>query len=250
MKTSNKLIFAASLLLVISLFAFDYMTRLEYFSGRYKNPYKDFATLKLKDFDAVDVNSTSAANVKFIQGPFRVMVDTNALNFVRITQQGDRLQINVAFEHSYVYNPHPYLVVISCPRLSEVSVNAIFTAGNKKIVDTVYREDWSMRQNLIEGFKEDSLSIRQTYGGSIVFSGNHIKFLNAVAGSDVGSGSRIIILKNNTFQNATLDILNRSKLLLDGESIQNLKYHLADSARMTITGASQNILKNSKSYQK
>ncbi len=243
MKTSNKLVLAAVLLLVLSLLAFDYLIRSEYLSGSYKNPYKDFVTLKFKDFDKVDINSSTAANVKFVQGPFSVMVDTNALEYVRIKQQGDRLQINAAFESNYLYNPHPYIVFIACPKLSEVNTNAIYTAGNKQAIDTILREEWNMRQNLIEGFKEDSLSIRQTYGSSIIISGNRIRVLNAAVGSDAGSESKITILENNQLQYATLDILNRSKFLLDGKSIQNLKYHLADSARLILTGAAQNILK-------
>lgn len=243
MKTSNKLILAAILLLVISLVAFDYLIRSEYVSGSYKNPYKDFATLKFKDFDKVDISSSTIANVKFVQGPFSVKVDTNALEYVRIKQEGNRLQINAAFESNYLYNPHPYIVFISCPELSEVNTNAIYTAGSKQVIDTTLREGWSMRQNLIEGFKQDSLSIRQTYGSSIIISGNQIRALKAIVGSDAGSESKITILKNNRLQNATLDILNRSKFLLDGKSIQNLNYHLADSAKLILTGAAQNILK-------
>jgi len=250
MKTSNKLILTAVLLLLFALTAYNYLLKAEYLSGRYKDPYRSYITLKFKDFDTVDVNSTTAVNVKFIQGPFSVRVDADALDFAKIKQRGRCLEINAAFKRNYIQNPNPYIVVVSCPKLTEVNTNAIFIAGNKQIIDTIFREDWRMRQNLIEGFKEDSLSIRQYYGSSIILSGNHISILNMVSGLNPGSFSKTEILNSNLFQQATVDVLNRSKFLLDGKAIKNLKYYLADSAKMTLTGSSQNLINNSKPQQK
>jgi hypothetical protein len=250
MKTSNKLVTVAFLLILASLFVYDHLLKAEYISGRYKDPYGNYITLKFKDFDTVDVNSTSAVNVKFIQGAFSVRVDNDAIDFTKIKQEGNRLKIDAAFKGDYINNPNLYIVVISCPKLTEVNANAIFKEGNKLIIDTIFREDWRMRQNLIEGFNEDSLSTRQYYGNSIILSGNHIRMLNAIVGLNPHSFSKIAILKNNQFQQATIDVLNRSKVLLDGKTIQNLEYHLADSAQMILTGAAQNIVNDSNSYQK
>ena len=250
MKTSNKLILTALLLLLIALTAYNYLLKAEYDSGRYKDPDRNYITLKFKDFDTVDVNSTSAVNVKFIQGPFSVRVDADALGFTKIKQEGRRLKLNAVFERGYIQNFSPYVVIITCPNLAEVNANATFIAGNKNITDTVYRDDWRMRQNLIEGFKQDSLSIRQSYGSSIKLSGNHIRILNVVAGLNPRSISNTDILNNNQFQWATIDVLNRGKVTLSGKVTQYLKYHLADSAQMIFTGNAQNIIINSKSYQK
>ena len=84
MKTSNKLILAALLLVLISLFGYDYLLKEAYVSGRYKDPYRDFATLKFKNFDTVDIVSSTAANVKFVQGPFSVRIDTNFLSYAKV----------------------------------------------------------------------------------------------------------------------------------------------------------------------
>jgi len=249
-KTSNKLILAALFLLLVSLTGYDYLLRAEYISGRYRDPYSTFITLKFTNFDAVDVNSTSAVNVKFVQGPFSVRVDTGALEFAKFKQQGNRLKIYATFKGDYIQNGNPYIVVISCPKLTEVNTNAIFIAGNKQVTDTVYREDWHMRQNLIEGFTEDSLSIRQSFGSNIILSGNHIRVFNAVVGINTWSFAETFILKNNQFQQANVDVLNRSHLLVEGQTIHDLKYHLADSAKITFTGSAQDILNKSKSQQK
>ncbi|HTE02030.1 MAG TPA: hypothetical protein VK668_22230 [Mucilaginibacter sp.] len=246
MKTSSKLIAVAAFLILVSLLVYNYQLKAEYASGRYKNPYRNFVTLKLKDFDAVDINSTTAANVKLVQGPFSVRIDSAALEYVNIKQQGNRLKINADFVRDFRYNYNPYIIVISCPKLSEVTTNAAYIANRKQVIDTMYSGEWNMRQNLVEGFTQDSLSVHQTYGSAIIFSGNHIRAFNAVTGTDAGSGPKITILDNNKFQSATIDILNKSQLQLNGNSVQNLKYHLADSARMITTGAAQTTINNSK----
>jgi hypothetical protein len=250
MKTSNKLIAAAFLLVLVSLFVYDHLLKGEYLTKKYVNPYKSYTTLKFKNFDTVDLVSSTAANVKFIQGPFSVKIDPDALDYVRLKQYGGRLQINAGFEHNYLYNQNTYILIISCPKLAAVYASAIYTANNKQVIDTVVREDWNMRKVLISGFKEDSLLVKQDYGSTITLSNNYIHFLNAVTGIKQGSGSKIDIQNNNTFQKANLNILNRSWLLLKGGTIQNLEYHLADSAKMIISPAAQNLINNSKPQQK
>ena len=244
MKTSNKLIIAGLLLLLISVIVYDYQIKAAYDSGSYKNPYREFTTLKFRDFDTVDVISSTAANVKFIQGPFKVSIDSSALEFVRVKQQGGRLQITVDFEHDYQYNPNPYVMVISCPKLSEANINAIYKANGKQVIDTAVKEEWNMRRVLIEGFKEDSLSIRQDYASTVLLSNNNIGSIRIATGERTGSGSKLIILKNNSFRNATIDILNKSNFFLNEAVIQHLNYHIADSARMVVNGAAQNLIKN------
>jgi Putative auto-transporter adhesin, head GIN domain len=243
MKTSNKLILAALLLLVVSLVSYDYMIKSEFLSGTYLNPYKDFVTLKFKDFDVVDVNSSTAANVKFVQGPFSVRIDTNAMEYVRFKQQSNRLQINAVFENNYLYNNHPFLIIISCPKLSQVNANATYSANNKQIIDTIVKDDWNMKQVLIEGFKQDSLSIRQDYGSTVVLANNNIRLVKATVGKSPGSGSKIIVLKGNQFQDVNFDILNKSRFLLNDAVIHNLSYNLADSAKLVLSGAAKKFLK-------
>ncbi len=242
MKTSNKLVIAALLFLLVSLVVYDYKLKEAYSSGSYKNPYREFINLKFKNFDAVDVVSSTAANVKFIQGPFKVMIDTNTLQFVRIKQKGRRLEVKVNFEYEYLYNPNPYIIVISCPKLLELNADARYTTNGKQVIDTVVREEWNMRQVLIDGFKQDSLSIRQDYGSTVVLSGNTINSVYAVSGESEGSGSKLVILKNNHLHNATINILQKSTFVLQQAEIQNLNYHITDSARMITSGAVKNLL--------
>ena len=117
MKTSNKFIFAALVLILASLTWYDVSLKAEYLSGNYKSPYSGYTHLKYTGFNIVDLNSSTAANVKFIQGPFGVWVDNSATDYVVLRQQGNQLRITAAFEDNYRWDLNPYVVIISCPIL-------------------------------------------------------------------------------------------------------------------------------------
>ena len=57
------------------------------------------------------------------------------------------------------------------------------------------------------------------------------------------SRSNMTILNDNRIGTADLDIRNQSRFKLECKQIQNLTYRLADSARLIVTGATQNMLK-------
>jgi hypothetical protein len=249
MKTSNKLILAAMGLTLVLLTWYDLRLKAEYLSGSYKIPYSNYATLNYTGFDIVELNSSTAANVKFVQGPFSVRVDNNAMGFVVIKQQGNRLTIDAAFERNYRWNPNPYVIVISCPTLTRLTTGATYRADNRIVTDTIVREDWNMRQVMIDGFTQDSLRIEQDYGSTVVLAGNTIRSLKAVIGKSDGSGSKIILQPDNEFRVAALDIGHRSTFILQNAHIQNLTYHLADNANLTLTGNAQHLLNQTKLYQ-
>ena len=79
------------MIILVSLVGYDFLLKAEYASGNYKIPFKDYKLLEWKDFDKVDVNGSTAANVKFVQGPFSVRIDNYAVDFVNIKQQAESL---------------------------------------------------------------------------------------------------------------------------------------------------------------
>ncbi len=78
-------------------------------------PDKDYVTLNFKDFDVIDLPSSTAANVKIIQGPFSVRIDENAKSYVKVSQEGSHLLVNACFEGNYQTTSSPYILLISCP---------------------------------------------------------------------------------------------------------------------------------------
>jgi hypothetical protein len=243
MKRSNWLVMSALALIVFSLFLHDRLLSAMYLSGGYKNPYLYFVTLQNKNFDKVDLISSNAANVKFIQGPYKIIIDSNARDYVNITQNGRILHISANYDkNDFRYNENPYLIVISCPILKEVNAGASYQAHNKPVTDTIVREDWKMRRVLIDGFKLDSLSIRQNYGSTIELANNHISSLRAEIGIAPKSGSKLMLSKDNHFQSAYFNVLHKSQLVIDEAKIATLNYHLADSAQLVVSGASQQLI--------
>jgi hypothetical protein len=250
MKTSNQLMLIALLVTVASMVAFDFLLKAAYLSGDYKIPFKNYITLQWKDFDIVDLGSSNTANVKFIQGPFSVRIDGHAREYIRLSQTGNRLAIDASFEGNYFGNSNQYLLVISCPTLTRVYAGATYRSNNNEVTDTIAREDWNMRQVLIDGFKQDTLSIVQDYGSTVVLANNTIRSLYALVGKSEGSGSKIILQDSNQFGDATLNIEHKSKLLLENATIQHLSYWLGDSATLVLSGNAQDLLNHSKSYLK
>jgi len=244
MKTSNKLIIVVVLVILFSLVVYDLLLKAAYMSGDYKIPYKNYVSLPWKDFDIVEVNSSTAANVQFVQGPFSVKIDDRALEYTTVRQQGNRLQINANFEHNYSWNPHPYILLISCPKLTKVYANATYYDDKRPVTDTIVREGWNMRKVLIDGFKQDSLTVEQDYGSTVILSNNTIHSLHADIGKSERSGSVIILEKSNQFDNASLDIGNRSKLQLENCKISHLAYHVADNAKLIVSGEAHDVLNN------
>jgi hypothetical protein len=250
MKTSNKFFYSGLLLTLLTLFAYDLLLKTEFQSGRYKDPYSNYAVLPFRDFDVLDLNSSTAANVKFIQGSFSVRIDKNALEYVKVKQSGNRLQIDAIFKYNYFGNPNPYILVISCPKLAALNTNASYRANDRTVTDSIAREDWNMRQILVDGFEQDSLNISQDYGSTVVLANARIRSVNAVIGKSKGSGSNLIIQNSNQFQDAHFVVGHKSKLQLDNAVIHHLNYELEENAKLIITGKAQNLLNNFKPQQK
>jgi hypothetical protein len=49
MKTSNRLIVCALLLILLTQLGYDHLLKAEFISGRYKDAYKDYVKLNYKD---------------------------------------------------------------------------------------------------------------------------------------------------------------------------------------------------------
>lgn len=244
MKKSNILVLTALIAMITALVFFDISLKDAYFSGEYKKPFRDYVPLNFKGFKSITLNSSTAANVIVRQGPFSVMMEPTAGHYVKVSQKGETLYIDAAFPGSFEDNRAEYPLVITCPVLEKFDADSRYMAGDLLVTDTVASLDFRWRPTFISGFTLDSLSITEKHAGAVILKGNKIKSLTAVIGLNERSGSNLMILKDNHFYNATLDILNRSQVKLEDADITNFKYQLADSARFIYNGASRKLIKN------
>lgn len=245
MRTSNKILIAAFVLLAISLAFYDLRLRAEYQKADYTNPYRGYNNLNYRDFDEIELNASTAVNIIVVQGPYKVLTNPNSGDFLHISQQGKRLIINAAFPDHYRNVLADHIMYISCPKLSVLRTDAQYTANSILVTDTVaHNLQWY--PTLIKGFRMDSLILRADHASNIVLENNRINTLQGIIGQSHGSGSALTIGGGNIFVNSNLNVCNKSQLVIKGTISPDLNYYLADSATLTVNGSSAKHLLNLK----
>lgn len=236
MKTSTKILMVTLAILIISLVAYDLSLRAEYLKGDYTNPYHDYNSLHYSDFDEIELNASTAVNIILVQGPYKVLANPSADDFLRVSKRGRRLVIGAAFPDHYRNVAANYVLYISCPKLSLLKADALYTTRDIEVTDTAAR-DLRWYPTLITGFSLDSLRLQADHASNIALENNQIKILNGIIGQSNGSGSALTIGSGNKFVKSNLDICNKSQLVIKGIAAPNLSYHLADSAILILNGA-------------
>ncbi|XHR92132.1 hypothetical protein ACFJIV_17320 [Mucilaginibacter sp. UC70_90] len=118
MKTSNKFLLTAVLLLIVSVGIYDVQLKAEYFKGEYKNPYNGFNNLNFRNFKVIELGSSTAINIMLVQGPFKVLADPGAMEFMKIEQRHDSLFIRAEFKDNFHNVQSPNVLYISMPQLN------------------------------------------------------------------------------------------------------------------------------------
>lgn len=244
MKTSNKLLLTALLLVIGFLATYNLALLAEYRTGRYKDPYQQYTALNLQNFNAVTVNAASKISVKIMAGPYQVRVFNDLAEVIKIKQTNSTVFVDLDLpEEARLYGP-TYQVVISCPTLHTLRTDAVYTANGKKIINKNIPEPYLNRHTLVQGFRQANFQLQQDHAGAVNLADNRFDKLTATVGASIGSTNTLTITKGNLLQNAHLDLRHQSKLVLNDVLIPNLNYQLSDSTRVTCSGAALGMLKN------
>ncbi len=231
MKTSTSFLLAAALVLLASLTAYNMALRAEYRSGAYLNPLRNYRVLTFRGFDAVRVPSAGGLSVKIVAGPFGVHVSKQAADYVHITQQGRQLRIALAYPQQPVPLGQGETVIISCPRLAALTVVGTYSvAGQPQLT-----RQQAGGTVLVQGFRQDSLALRQERSNQIRLAGNTLGRLRAVVGTLASSEPSLEIGPDNHIQAASLTVNYRGRLDLK-TAIPRLSYHFSDSATVVFSG--------------
>lgn len=234
MKNSTKYLLAAGLVLLASLTAYNLALRAEYHRGDYKNPLRGYLTQRFRDFTEVVVPASNVVSVKIVPGPFSVRLNPGATEHVHLRQQGNRLFITATFPKWRRYFGPAETVLISCPRLAALSTDAVYESENKKLTTNDFRD---YEKVLVQGFRQDSLTLRQNHGSCIELTGNTLGLLRATAGASPGSHGLLRLTADNRLAAASLTLGHQSELALENVSISQLHRQFSDSAKVTLTGA-------------
>jgi hypothetical protein len=244
MKTSNKFLLAAVLLLVISVGIYDFQLKAEYLKGDYKKPYNGFVNLNFRNFKAIELGSSTAINIMLVKGPFQVLADPGAIEFMKIEQRHDSLFIRAAFKDNFHNVRSAQVLYISCPELTSFSADAKYMASETQVIDTISSADFNWRPTTISGFTGNTLNINADHAANILLKNNKFKILNAVIGTSSGSASNLSVETGNQFGKTNLDIRNKSRLWIKDDSLSSITYKLSDSAKLILNGNTRTIRNN------
>lgn len=240
MKNSSKYLLAAVLVLLTSLTAYNMALRAEYRKGDYKNPLRGYVNLGFKDFTEVAVPASSVVSVQLVRGPFSVRLNPAATKYVQVRQQGGRLVVTASFPAGgRHYFGRSETVIISCPRLAALTTDATYEGEGKPVISKGF---WNSERVLVQGFMQDSLVLRADRGSRIELASNKLSYLGATIGASLGSHPQLQLNPDNHIAAADLTLGHQSEVLLNNITIPQLKYHVADSARATLTGAALSSL--------
>ena len=241
MKNSLKFLTTAGLLLLGSLTAYNMALRAEYVHGTYRNPFRNYTALGLRNFDRVTVPAAGVLNVKIVAGPFAVHIEKDAVEFVHVVQHGEQLIVVLAYPKEWKYLGRQQAVVISCPRLADLTTEGTYTVAGRPQLDQLHGGG----NALVQGFRQDSLLLQQDRSSKIELKGNTLGWLRVVAGTRPGSEPHLDIAADNHIQAADLTIGHRGHLGLV-TAIPRLRYQFSDSATVMLTGAAAHGLVTAK----
>ncbi|MCP2043845.1 hypothetical protein [Pontibacter sp. HSC-36F09] len=246
MKTSNKLLLFALVVLASALATYNIALKAEYNTKSYQDPYKNYIAMDFSGFEEVEVNAGDMLKVLIEPGDeHAVYLYKGNEEVVQISQDNKKLQIDVTTDDTQKGvrgwgTPH---LVIKTPVLKTLRANATHTLNGKQITNSKRLNTASYLNTSLMGFKQDSLRLELDNGVMVQLHGNQLQHLQAVTGTSPESDSKLLIHPDNKIQQANLDIRNRSHLTLLNVSIPALQYTLSEQAQVELSGEALVILR-------
>lgn len=233
MKTSNKLLFAATLLIFGYLVIYNFQLRAEYKKGEYKSRFYGMRNTALNSFTAVENKAGNFISIRIEKDPkFGIWVDQDIKNKVIITLHNNTLYVD--YKDKSRFNGFLSGIIITCPTIKSITTTPI-TIPEMRFLNT--------ETTTISGFDQDAMSINVNKGSEIELTKNTLNKLTAGTSS---SDAAIIVQKDNSIKAADFNIIGKSQLKLFS-SINHSNYNYTDSATVMLNGKSfQQLIKPNK----
>ncbi|HXD78783.1 MAG TPA: hypothetical protein VN616_13290 [Puia sp.] len=236
MKTSTSIFLVAIFLLGIGLVAYDFQLRTVFRKGDYTRAGYDYRILPYRGFDRIRLNASTALNIRLVKGDFKVLAAPGTRDFLSIRQQGDQLTIDALFQDHYRGLNADFALYISCPDLKEIRADAEYRVGEEPHTDKTWME-WG-KISVISGFRLDSLTITENNASHLVLTKDTINTLTAV----VAPGAALTIGAANKIAGGDMEVGNQARLIVRTPEVPALRYRLADSAAVELSGAAAHQL--------
>ncbi|MES2427897.1 MAG: hypothetical protein V4560_13040 [Bacteroidota bacterium] len=223
MKTSNKLLLLATVILFGYLAIFNFQLRAEYLKGDFKKLYYGMKFTPLNSFTTIRHNAGNVLALRVEKGPkFGVWMRDNLKEKLALTERNNTLFVDyVDKQHSNYYSG----IVVVCPE-----VNTVITTPLK----THQVMFWEREVTQVSGFTQDAMNIVAGKSTQIELNKNTISKLNAAT---TASNATIKVNAENLIQAAEFKIAGKSDLQLLSQ-IAKSTYSYTDSATITLNGKS------------
>lgn len=223
MKTSNKLLLIATLIMFGYLVVFNFQLKAEYLKGDYKSQFYGMQQTPLNSFNTIEHKAANLINLHIEKGPvFAVWMNESVKDRIIITQRNNTLYID--YKDKTHFKNYLAGIIVTCPAVNSIIAKPI------TIPDTQF---WSATTT-ISGFDQDVMNINANRSTEIELTKNAINNLNAGTGE---SNAALTIQNDNQIKNATFKIAGKS-LLKQLAVITNPNYSYTDSATITLNGKS------------
>ena len=246
MKTSNKLLLLALVVLLSALATYNIALKAEYNTKSYLDPYRNYVALDFSGFEEIEVNSGDMISVLIEPGDAHaVYLYKGNDEVVQISQQANTLQIDVATneKRNGLRGWGSPQLIIKTPMLHTLRSNALHTFNGEPVTHVKRLNSAEWRNTTLKGFKQDSIRLELDNGVLVQLEGNELQHLHAITGTSPDSDPKLLIQNTNKIQQANLDIRNRSYLSLLNVAIPELRYTLSEQAQVELSGDALTVMR-------
>lgn len=239
MKTSNKLLIASVLVIVISMVTYDFALRAEFKKGTYKSRFYGFEKIKdLKGFNSIDNRAANLVSVKVEQGNnYEIWVKSDWKDRIRILDNGTELTIELADKKNPNLSGYENNVVVICPSLNQVTTTPFIVPDKNNEIDF-------SGITSISGFTQQQLILQINKATNIDLEKNKIGQLQASVGDNLSHNARLTIGTSNQINDAIIKVAGRNMLDIQNAKITKSNFNISDSAQVNFAGSFLNQLKN------
>lgn len=232
MKTSNKLLLTAILIIIVSMVAYDLALRAEYRKGTYKSRFYGMEKVGFKGFKNIDNRVANLIDIHIEHGDnFGVWVNNDMKDRIKITQNGAELVIDTAIRNSTGSNNFYGKIVITCPSLDKVTTSSVFF---KKAGERYYDNEAT---TALKGFDEQNLTLIINKSTHLNLDKSKIKRLDAIVGDSLSQHAYLFIGSSNQIEDAIISVPGKNVLNIENPKIVKSTFNISDSANISLGGS-------------
>jgi len=238
MKTSNKILLLATLIILSYLTFFDFKLKAEYLKGKYKTRFYSMKEQKVGEFRSIE-NNTSNLHVRIEKGDqFEIWYDDDLKDNLELTNKNNQLVIN----YNKKDNDDDFIksgnLIIICPKIEAVAINKVL-----KMKDYLSTEYIPNGVTIIHNFNQDKLELIVKSVTELILDKNKFNLLSAKVGDSKSTNGTLEIMNNNEINNLYVELNGTSVLNLNDPMINKAELKISDSADVKLSGRALKYLK-------